>query len=94
MKTKALTTLFPFESLTAAMALGASLTAMQAAIVVSSITGVCRYSAGGELEHTCQELSGWQGVVADYSTGDLFPESGHVKTVVSSLVVIRKITTS
>ena len=78
MKIKALTTSFPFKFTLAALAVSVSLTAMQAAIVVSSTTGVFRYSTSGVLEHTYQPAAGWQGVAADNSTGNIYMTATNV----------------
>ena len=78
MKIKALTSSFPFKFTLAALAVSASLTAMQAAIVVSSTSGVFRYSTGGALEHTYQGPAGWQGVAADNSTGNIYMTATNV----------------
>jgi hypothetical protein len=57
----------------AALVMGGSFTATQAAIVVSSSSGVYRYSPGGTLEHTYVETnSNWQGVAVDNSTGNVY----------------------
>ena len=78
MKIKTHKILFLFKITLAALAVSASLTAMQAAIVVSSTTGVFRYSTGGVLEHTYQGPAGWQGVAADNSTGNIYMTATNV----------------
>lgn len=54
------------------LAIGASFATSQAAIIVSSSSGVYRYGSGGALEHTYQPAAGWQGVAVDNSTGNVY----------------------
>ena len=73
MKTRQTTKSLLFKAALAVLAIGASFATAQAAIVVSSSSGVYRYSSGGALEHTYVETnSNWQGVAVDNSTGNVY----------------------
>ena len=73
MKTRISRASLPVTMTLAALVMGGSFTATQAAIVVSSSSGVYRYSSGGVLEHTyVGSVSSWQGVAADNSTGNVY----------------------
>ena len=73
MKTRISRASLPVTMTLAALVMGGSFTATQAAIVVSSSSGVYRYSPGGTLEHTyVGTTSNWQGVAVDNSTGNVY----------------------